>query len=109
MTAATLCKWNTDHTKGYSRSMLKYLAEHPICPKGPEYQGYCLSHLPYQIKLQYEVEQTTLEQRQQYLDLIHQGKTIGEAYKAAGISFEAALAVTNNAIASFSYLKREAA
>jgi hypothetical protein len=107
-TKQSLCGYNTDHTRGYSRSLLKYLAENPICKAKPQYHGYCLDHLPYKLKLQYEWENTTQEQRQQYLDLINSGKSIGEAQEIAGISFEAALEVTNRAIGNYAYLKREA-
>lgn len=106
--AQSLCGYNTDHTSGYSRSLLKYLAENPICKSKPAYKGYCLDHLPYKIKLQYEWEQTTHEQRQQYLDLINSGKSIGAARDIVGISFEAALEVTNRAIGNYAYLKKEA-
>jgi hypothetical protein len=104
-----LCKYNTDHTAGYSKSLLKILAENPICNSVPEYHGYCLKHLPYNLKLQYEWEQTTQEQRQEYLDLIRHGKSIGDAREIAGISFEAALEVTNRSIDSFLYLRKTAA
>lgn len=106
--AATLCKRNTDFTAGYSRSLMKYLLENPTCKAAPQYHGYCLDHLPYKLKLQYEWENTTHDQRQHYLDLLRDGKTVGEAREIAGISFEAALEVTNRAIGNFAYLKREA-
>jgi len=106
--SAEFCKYNSDHTAGFSRSLLKYLAENPICKSAPEYHNYCLSHLPYKLKLQYEWVHTTQEQRQQYLDLINDGKTIGEARDIVGISFEAALEVTNRAINSYMYLSRTA-
>lgn len=106
--AAQLCGYNTDHTAGYSRSLLKFLAENPICKSKPEYHGYCLDHIPYKLKLQREWENTTHEQRQQYLDLINAGKSIGEAHDIVGISFEAALEVTNRAIGNYAYLKKDA-
>lgn len=103
-----LCGWNTDNTIGYSRSLLKYLAENPICKAAPQYHGYCLDHLPYKLKLQYEWEQTTPEQRQEYLDLLHTGKSIGTAREMVGISFEAACEITNRAIGNYAYLKKDA-
>lgn len=103
-----LCGYNMDHTAGFSRSLIKYLAEHPICKTPPAYHGYCLDHLPYKLKLQYEWEQTTQDQRQNYLDLLNSGKSIGEARELAGVSFEAALEITNRAIGNYAYLKREA-
>lgn len=104
--AKTLCGFNTDHSAGYSRSMLKYLAENPICKAAPQYKGYCLDHLPYKLKLQREWENTTHDQRQEYLDLINSGKSIGDAREMVGISFEAALEITNRAIGNFAYLKK---
>lgn len=106
--ATILCRRNIDFTAGYSRSLMKYLLDHPTCTAKPVYQGYCLAHLPYKVKLQYEWGKTTPEQRQQYLDLLHEGKAIGEAREIVGISFEAALEVTNHAIGNYAYLKREA-
>lgn len=103
-----LCKYNTDHTHGYSRSLIKYLQQNPICKNAPEYHEYCLKHLPYKLKLQYEWEQTTHEQRQNYLDLLNSGKSIGTAREMAGVSFEAALEITNRAIGNYAYLKKEA-
>ena len=103
-----LCGWNTDHMQGFSRSLVRYLLEHPTCKNKPEYHGYCLEHLPYKLKLQYEWEQTTQEQRQNYLDALNAGNSIGDAREIAGISFEAALEVTNRAIGNFAYLKKEA-
>jgi len=64
-----------------------------LCDAEPEYKGYCLDHLPYQYRLDYEHNQVTQEIRQKYLDHIHNGKSIGEAQKLAGISFEAAIAI----------------
>lgn len=86
----------------------KYVREHPLCTKAPEYGEYCIEHLPPAERRQYEWEQTTQEQRQKYLDLLHTGKTIGEAYQEAGISFEAALEVTNRSLDQFHFLKRTA-
>lgn len=102
----SLCKRND--MPGYTKKLQKYFRENPICKSEPQYEGYCIEHLPYALKLQYEWEQTTPEQRQNYLDLLHSGKSIGEAREQAGISFEAALEVTNKAIGNYAYLKKDA-
>lgn len=105
----TICKWNTDHMNGFSASLRKYLIANPTCKAQPVYEGYCSpEHMPYKLRLQYEWEQVPAEKRQEYLDLLHSGKSIGQAREIAGISFEAALEVTNRAIDHYAYLKREA-
>lgn len=104
-----ICKWNTDHMTGFSRSLRIYLMKNPTCKNDPKYKGYCSTeHMPYEVRLQHEWEQTTHEQRQQYLDLLHSGKSIGTAREIVGISFEAAIEITNRAIGNYTYLKREA-
>lgn len=102
------CKYNTDLLKGMSTTLRKHFRENPPCTEDPIYQQYCLKHLPYKLRLQYEWEQTTQEQRQQYLDLLNEGTSIGEAYETVGISFEAALEITNRSINTFHYLGRTA-
>lgn len=79
-----------------------------LCDTEPEYKGYCLEHLPYLLKLEYEHDQIPQETRQKYLDLIHEGKTIGEAKDAVGISLEGALEITNRSIENFKYLGKVA-
>lgn len=103
-----LCKWGEDLNKTMPRSLQKYLAANPLCKKQPEYQGFCLHHLPHKLKLQREYELTSLEKRQEYLDNLHSGMNVGDAYRAAGISFEAALEITNRAIVTAHYLERKA-
>lgn len=93
---------------GASRSLQKYLLDNPICKDKPAYEGYCLDHLPYKLKLKYEWEQTTQEERQKYLDLLHSGMSIGDAQRKAGISFEAAIETTNQAIGKYYFLMKEA-
>lgn len=100
---SNLCKWGEDLHATMPKRLQKYMRENPLCKKKPEYQGFCLAHLPHDLKLKREYERTSPEDRQAYLDLIHQGKTIGEAYKSVGISFEAALEITNRAIKIYTY------
>ena len=97
------CKWGEDLAATMPRSTQKYLRENPLCKRKPEYHNFCLHHLPHDLRLQREYELTSPEDRQKYLDLLHEGKTIGEAYKSVGISFEAALAITNRAIQTHTY------
>ena len=79
-----------------------------LCDSKPEYQDYCLKHIPYTLKLQREYDLTSMEDRQKYLDLLHSGNSIGEAREKAGISFEAAIEITNKSIRSYKYLAKEA-
>jgi len=104
-----ICKYGNDLAKGMSRSLRKYMAENPLCKIEAEYEGFCIKHLPYDLKLRYEWEQTPQEKRQQYLDLVNSGKSIGEAREIAGVSFEAALEITNRAINTYRYLDKVAA
>lgn len=104
-----ICKWNTDHMTGFSPSLRKYLMENPTCKNTPMYEGYCSTeHMPYKLRLQYEWEQVPQEKRQEYLDLINSGKSIGTAREMVGISFEAAIEITNRAIGNYYYLKKDA-
>lgn len=103
-----VCKWGEDIHATMSKRLQKYMQENPLCKKAPEYQGFCLHHLPHNLKLQREYELTSPKDRQAYLDLINSGKTIGEAYKTVGISFEAALEITNRAIQTVHFLSRTA-
>lgn len=102
------CHFNQDMLNGVRGALRKYMLENPSCKDAPEYDGYCLKHLPFEKRLQYEYDQTTKEQRQQFLDVWHSGKTLGEAYEIVGISFEAAMAIMNKAIMSYNYVSREA-
>jgi len=45
------------------------------------------------------------QQRRQFMQAIHQGKTIGEASAAAGMSFEAAIGTLNRNIVKHEYLR----
>lgn len=54
-----------------------------------------------------ESKALTQEQRQQFLDLIWDGPTIGEAADAVGISLEAACGVIYMNIGETKFLKRE--
>lgn len=103
-----LCKHNTAGLDAYPPRLQKHLLENPICKTAPQYKGYCVKHLPYKVKLQYEWQQTKHADRQNFLDLLHSGKSLGEARVFAGISFEAALEVVNRAIGHEPYLKKEA-
>lgn len=102
------CRFSDDMLKGVRGELRKYMLENPSCKEAPEYEGYCMKHLPFKLRLQYEYEQTTKEQRQQFLDVWHSGKTLGEAYEIVGISFEAAMAIMDKAIMSYNYVSREA-
>lgn len=77
-----------------------------LCSQAPVYEGFCEDHIPHTLRRKRDFDASTPEQRQQYLDLLHEGKTIGEAYRAAGITFNAALEITNRAIGDYKYLKR---
>jgi len=79
-----------------------------LCDSKPEYKGYCLEHLPYKLKLEREHSLVPQETRQKYLDLLHEGKSIAEARELAGVSFEAALEITNRSIKNYAYLGKEA-
>ena len=103
---SNLCKRNI--MKEATRSLQKYLLENPICKSEPQFKGYCIEHLPYKDKLEYEWHNTTQEKRQEYLDLLHSGLCIGDAREKANISFEAAIAITNKAIGAYHYLERVA-
>lgn len=105
-----LCKFNDDLIRdSRSRELREYMKEHPSCTDAElVHEGYCLKHLPFEKRLQYEYDQTTKEQRQEFLDVWHSGKTLGEAYEIVGITFEAAMAIMNKAITSYNYVKREA-
>jgi len=94
------CKYNDDD----------FARKHKIvlCDASPEYKGYWLKHLPYKLTLEREHDLIPKETRQKYLDLINNGKSIGEARDAVGISFEGALEITNRAIGNYLYLKKEA-
>lgn len=108
VTFSEKCSYGSDLIRTYPRRLRQYMLENPLCKRDAEYCGYCIEHLPYKLRLQYEWEQTMPEQRQKYLDLLHQGKTIGEAREIAGVSFDAALEITNRAVGTAHYLKREA-
>lgn len=51
---------------------------------------------------------TTLEQRQQFIRLMHEGKTLGEARQQVNICFDTALAIykKNTKVRRFSYLQQ---
>jgi len=49
----------------------------------------------------------TLESRQKFLDLMHTGKTFGEAREEAGISFDCASEVMKRAIKETHFLSKE--
>jgi len=99
-----LCDYGQDLAR-----KLKLSNEFRLCKKPVEYQDFCLEHLPFELQKQREWENTPHEKRQEYLDLLHQGKSIGEARELVGISFEAALEITNRSIKSHLYLGKEAA
>lgn len=105
-----LCKFNDDLIRdSRSRELREYMKEHPSCTDAElVHEGYCLKHLPFDKRLQYEYDQTTKEQRQQFLDAWHGGMTLGEAQTHTGITFEAAMATLNKAIVPYNYVKREA-
>ena len=79
-----------------------------LCENAPEYEGWCLEHLPYELKMKYEYEQISQETRQKYLDLIHEGKSIGEAREETGISLAGATEIINRNIKDFKYLGKKA-
>lgn len=93
-----ICKFNTDLIK-----LSIVLCERPIT-----YEGYCEEHIPYLLRRKRDYDNTPREKRQKFLDEIWSGKTIGEAYAAAGISFDVACEVMNHAIGDYKYLKKEA-
>jgi len=50
----------------------------------------------------------TREKRQEFLDLMLQGKTLGEAAEISGISFDAANGILRHQIGHFHFLNRKA-
>jgi hypothetical protein len=48
----------------------------------------------------------TSEQRKEFIAMMWAGKTLGEAYKQLGITFEAALGIMNDNIREAKYLNR---
>lgn len=62
-----------------------------------------------QIQAEWDAEAMALpkEKRQEFLDYMWQGMTLGEAYKKAGITFNAALSLVKLNIEQHSYLRRE--
>ena len=99
-----LCDYGQDLAR-----KIKLPSEFRLCKKPVEYQDYCLEHLPFELQKQREWENTPQETRQKYLDLLHEGKSIGEARDIVGISFEAAIEITNRSIGKYLYLERSAA
>lgn len=102
------CKYGNDNTVKMPRSLKKYLNENPLCKLEPVHAGYCEEHIPYLIKRKRDYENTPIEVRQKYLDALNEGKSIGEAYEIAGITFEVALEITNAAIGTYHFLEKEA-
>lgn len=98
-----LCKWGAE----IITPKLKKLGIQ-LCKVEATYEGYCDEHVPHTLKMKRDYDACTQEQRQEYLDLINSGSTIGDAYRTVGISFEAALEITNRAIGTYHYLKKEA-
>jgi hypothetical protein len=52
-------------------------------------------------------ESLSQETRQKFMDLIWQGKTLGDAQREAGISFDAANGIVRMNIEEVSYLRKE--
>ena len=55
-------------------------------------------------KIKLDAENLSIEKRQEFLDYLHEGMTIGEAYTKAGITFDEANGVINMNIKSHEYL-----
>jgi hypothetical protein len=63
-------------------------------------------YVPYSDRCAQEAEALTKEKRQEFMDnLTQKGMNLGEAHKAADISFEAALGIMNRQIKSAHYLQ----
>lgn len=87
---------------------LKLKFDTRLCTEEATHKGFCEKHIPHDLRRVRDYEATPFEKRQQFLDHVWSGKTIGEAYEAAGISFEVACEVMNRAIVNNKLLKKEA-
>jgi hypothetical protein len=96
--------------RGCKYNAYKFLSKFNVvlCDSKPDYKSYCFDHLPYRLKLEREHDLLSKETRQKYLDLLHTGKSIGQAREAAGISFAAAIEITNRSIRDYKYIAKEA-
>lgn len=65
-------------------------------------------NLSFKEKLEKQVDEISIETKQKVLDILHEGKTIGEACKATGLETVVVGEIIMRNIKEYRYLSREA-
>lgn len=92
-------KWKSEIIDDFSKNKKEIQIEIQMwCPRRTEH---------YKIIRDREINQIPLEKKQEFLNLLKEGKTIGEAKDKAGFSLEIACEIINRQIENYSILNFE--